>query len=396
MIESQYSYNENFINYIKQFIKINSANDCKTNLHDLVLLKDKINECAKEVIKNNPNIEKKVKKIENKINESILNLIKLEKSFNLLQQEINNKPQPIFSKISLPKNTTLLSEPVIFKFSLNEKQIEELLNSWENYRTNNKLDEILIMFLYDYSNVIISMKNEQLEIRSHFIDSIETTAFNPLFFNTISEAAKNLKTVFKNTFSPLIVIPVCKKSEPEKMKEIKETETTIYIKCDSLPWGHTLTICGKGGNLGDWNTDIPLEKVKEGFYSHKMSGVKEKVEFKIRLDAEQWESYEGNHAIEAGETLELTPSLNMPKTLIVVNGSKDNRLSIRGTGPKMTWEEGPELLHLGDGRFVFEVPTQTHYNPFLFKIVKNNTTWCQGDNLSFTQGEKPLEITPKF
>ena len=105
---------------------------------------------------------------------------------------------------------------------------------------------------------------------------------------------------------------------------------------------------------------------------------------------------EGNHLIESGKTLEITPSLKMPQTWIIINGSKEDRLFIRGTGPKMNWSEGPELLHIGNGKFVFELPKETYPDRFDFKIVKNNIHWCQGNNFSFVKGDKPLEITPKF
>ncbi|MBS0604465.1 MAG: hypothetical protein JSS60_05435 [Verrucomicrobia bacterium] len=166
--------------------------------------------------------------------------------------------------------------------------------------------------------------------------------------------------------------------------------TEIKVKC-RIPFGHTLTIRGQGGDL-EWSKGKALAKLDDETYVYRMEGVPGKVEYKLVLDDRIYE--EGpNHSIEAAQKQEIVPSLAVPKVPVVINFNQGGqKLFIRGTGPGMSWDKSLELKFV-EGKFVLE--THAEFNNFEFKLLLNDKVWSQGENFKAEKG-KTLEFTPRF
>lgn len=166
--------------------------------------------------------------------------------------------------------------------------------------------------------------------------------------------------------------------------------TAITVK-SKVPFGHSLTIRGQGGDL-DWSKGKALEKIDDETYVYRMQGLTGKVEYKILLDDAQWEGG-ANRTLEAEKSQEVVPALVIPKVPVVINlDAGSNKVFIRGTGPGMSWEKGLEMKSVG-GKYVLE--SAADLGSFEFKVLLNDQQWSQGENFKAENG-KTLEITPRF
>jgi hypothetical protein len=77
----------------------------------------------------------------------------------------------------------------------------------------------------------------------------------------------------------------------------------------------------------------------------------------------------------------------------IVNVGFGNALFIRGEGPGLSWEKGFPMNCIGESRWVWA--NTVAEKAVVFKLVLNDTTWCQGENLIAAPGQK-LETAPVF
>jgi hypothetical protein len=83
-----------------------------------------------------------------------------------------------------------------------------------------------------------------------------------------------------------------------------------------------------------------------------------------------------------------------PPTLITVHHDAGfgNTLYLRGDGPGLSWEKGVPLDCLSDDKWSLTIE---HTEPFVFKVLLNDLTWCAGDDYIVTPGTS-IDITPTF
>lgn len=168
--------------------------------------------------------------------------------------------------------------------------------------------------------------------------------------------------------------------------------TEIRVRC-RVPFGHTLTIRGQGGDL-NWSSGKVLTQIDPETWAIRFKGLTGPIEYKLLLDDCVWEAVQGNRSIEAEKTQDIVPVLSFPKVAVIVNCDVpgDTKLFIRGTAEGMSWSKGIELKRV-DGKFVLE--SDRDLGRFEFKILRDDQHWSQGDNFVATAGET-LEITPRF
>ncbi|HTB81178.1 MAG TPA: hypothetical protein VK717_09860 [Opitutaceae bacterium] len=83
-----------------------------------------------------------------------------------------------------------------------------------------------------------------------------------------------------------------------------------------------------------------------------------------------------------------------PPTVIAVHHDAGfgNTLYLRGDGPGLSWEKGVPLDCLSDDKWSLIIE---HTEPFVFKVLLNDLTWCAGDDYSAAPGMS-IDITPTF
>lgn len=69
-----------------------------------------------------------------------------------------------------------------------------------------------------------------------------------------------------------------------------------------------------------------------------------------------------------------------------------NTLYIRGDGPGLSWENGVPMDCVSDDKWSLAIE---HAQPFAFKVLLNDVTWCAGDDYIATPGAN-LDFTPTF
>ncbi len=86
----------------------------------------------------------------------------------------------------------------------------------------------------------------------------------------------------------------------------------------------------------------------------------------------------------------------IPTTTIEVkcNVGFGNNLSLVGTGPGMTWNQGIPLKNISSDRWICEIKSDEFKN-FEFKIIRNGKDYEQGANHTIECGKKAV-IAPSF
>jgi len=70
-----------------------------------------------------------------------------------------------------------------------------------------------------------------------------------------------------------------------------------------------------------------------------------------------------------------------------------NSLSIRGSGPALSWDKGLLLGNVAEGKW--EIVLTGIEAPFEFKFLVNDLTWSAGENFVASPGDT-LTLTPAF
>ncbi|HTQ29990.1 MAG TPA: hypothetical protein VMI53_02165 [Opitutaceae bacterium] len=69
-----------------------------------------------------------------------------------------------------------------------------------------------------------------------------------------------------------------------------------------------------------------------------------------------------------------------------------NTLYLRGDGPGLSWENGVPMDCLAEDKWSLTIE---HTQPFVFKVLLNDLTWCAGDDYTAAPGAS-VEFTPTF
>ncbi|HZP60170.1 MAG TPA: hypothetical protein VFB27_07575 [Opitutaceae bacterium] len=75
-----------------------------------------------------------------------------------------------------------------------------------------------------------------------------------------------------------------------------------------------------------------------------------------------------------------------------INVGFGNTLYIRGDGPGLNWESGVPMDCQAEDKWSLVIE---HAQPFVFKVLLNDITWCAGDDYTATPGAN-VDVTPAF
>ncbi len=70
-----------------------------------------------------------------------------------------------------------------------------------------------------------------------------------------------------------------------------------------------------------------------------------------------------------------------------------NHLTLRGTGPGLSWESGVPLECVADDRWAITLPETAQ--PIVCKFLLNDTTWCAGEDYTVLPGSSVV-LSPVF
>jgi hypothetical protein len=70
-----------------------------------------------------------------------------------------------------------------------------------------------------------------------------------------------------------------------------------------------------------------------------------------------------------------------------------NALFIRGIGARLGWDAGQPMTCLERAIWVWSAPAAS--GPGQFKLLLNDQTWCEGDNMSVEAGGR-IRVNPRF
>ncbi len=197
---------------------------------------------------------------------------------------------------------------------------------------------------------------------------------------------KNRNVVFlKSTDQPVLALPPA-------------FQPTIHI-FSSVPSGKTLYIRGEEGGL-NWQKGQPLVQVGEDHWIYRISKNFEHLQYKILIDDVTWEVGE-NHRLNSVSNVEETPYFDVPATpssgkstrLSVRCNAGSGFLTIRGSGPDLSWDRSAPLKKVGDDLWVWE--SSKPFGKMEYKLLLNDTQWEKGTNHSVEKGKK-IEVTPRF
>jgi hypothetical protein len=180
-----------------------------------------------------------------------------------------------------------------------------------------------------------------------------------------------------------------------------------------VPFGHNLFIRGNGNGL-DWQQPgKALILIGEDTWVYHSDLPLNDMEYKFLIDDQYWEEGEENRKISQGKLDGRHPIFKLPPTLnteldlssseehqatritLKYDAGKGNRLTVRGTGPGLSWDRGVNMTYLGDNIWIWE--TQAEFQNCEFKILLNDEKYEIDPNRTLKHGDKSeLQYAPRF
>lgn len=184
------------------------------------------------------------------------------------------------------------------------------------------------------------------------------------------------------------------------VKDLKEISVTY-----KLPFGQNLFLFGQPPHLS-WGEGIPLIQIdEEKWIFHSKVPLPDDMEYKFRLDTDEWESIGENRKIIGGNPSSLPLHFNtLTSFQSETNPVKGTRITvqwdptqgkpmIRGNGPGLeNWSKEIPMKYVGADIWVWD--TTEKLVGFEYKILVNRT-WESGNNHIITSEEKQV-IIPLF
>lgn len=279
-------------------------------------------------------------------------------------------------------------------------EIEHVFNGVAQSKSYNDLiDDYVCRMGVDFSHPMILALCQRLNFNVKIIDpKIGLPGGLNILDHSEPKATFCRQEAHYYVLYPRVAAPVQPRN-PAPVERLQEVEINY-----SCPFGHNLFIRGSGNGLS-WDRGLPLiEKPGDVFVWRPGQPLANGTEYKILFDDEIWE--EGtNRQISQGRPEVRAPRFVLPvevsqlpperSTRITVRcaAPEGSHLTVRGNGPKMSWEHGIPLRHVGGDIWVFEM--QGEFRDFEYKILLNET-WEQWEGNRSTGAGAREEIAPRF